>query len=116
MALHLPLLHSSGTLSNDPPRLSRRLSHQTTPPACAHFTPNHSGQRLSPTYYRGCSHVVSRDFLVRYRQSQGSYSLTCSSLITELYDPKTFFIHAALLHQVCTHCGRFPTEIGRAHV
>src|SRR5699024_11728909 len=80
------------------------LSHQTIPTACAPFTPNNSGQRLSPTYYRGCWHVVSRDFLVRYRQSQDSYSLTCSSLITELYDPKTFFIHAALLHQVCTHC------------
>src|SRR5699024_12245303 len=27
-----------------------------------------SGQRLPPTYYRGCWHVVSRGFLVRYRQ------------------------------------------------
>ena len=32
------------------------------------FTPNNSGQRLPPTYYRGCWHVVSRGFLVRYRQ------------------------------------------------
>ena len=32
------------------------------------FTPNKSGQRLPPTYYRGCWHVVSRGFLVRYRQ------------------------------------------------
>ncbi len=37
-------------------------------PACAPFTPNNSGQRLPPTYYRGCWHVVSRGFLVRYRQ------------------------------------------------
>src|SRR5699024_10436692 len=36
--------------------------------ACARFTPNKSGQRLPPTYYRGCWHVVSRGFLVRYRQ------------------------------------------------
>ena len=113
MEFHLPLLHSSWTVSNDLPRLSRGLSHQTIPTACAPFTPNNSGQRLSPTYYRGCWHVVSRDFLVRYRQSQDSYSLTCSSLITELYDPKTFFIHAALLHQVFTHCGRFPTAASR---
>src|SRR5699024_11980835 len=36
--------------------------------ACARFTPNNSGQRSPPTYYRGCWHVVSRGFLVRYRQ------------------------------------------------
>ncbi len=35
--------------------------------ACAPFTPNHSGQRLPPTYYRGCWHVVSRGFLLLYR-------------------------------------------------
>jgi hypothetical protein len=33
--------------------------------------PSNSGQRLPPTYYRGCWHVVSRGFLVRYRQSKG---------------------------------------------
>ena len=32
------------------------------------FTPNNSGQRLPPTYYRGCWHVVSRGFLSRYRR------------------------------------------------
>ena len=37
------------------------------PSACAPFTPNNSGQRLPPTYYRGCWHVVSRGFFVRYR-------------------------------------------------
>src|SRR3954468_20032804 len=35
--------------------------------ACARFTPNKSGQRLPPTYYRGCWHVVSRGFLLGYR-------------------------------------------------
>ncbi|RGB21528.1 hypothetical protein C1646_748743 [Rhizophagus diaphanus] len=67
--------------------------------ACARFTPNNSGQRLPPTYYRGCWHVVSRGFLIRYRQ--------------EFYDPKTFFTHAALLHQAFAHCGRFPTAASR---
>src|SRR5699024_7382598 len=38
------------------------------PISCARFTPNNSGQRSPPTYYRGCWHVVSRGFLVRYRQ------------------------------------------------
>ena len=47
--------------------LSPELSGRTCVPACAPFTPNDSGQRLPPTYYRGCWHVVSRGFLVGYR-------------------------------------------------
>src|SRR5699024_9518051 len=117
---HFPLLSSSLPVSNDLPRLSRGLSHQTYKAACARFTPNHSGQRLPPTYYRGCWHVVSRGFLTRYRQGTSSYSRTCSSLATEFYDPKTFITHAALLHQTFVHCGRFPTaacrrSLGRVH-
>ena len=49
--------------------LSPALLRKTYMPACAPFTPNKSGQRLPPTYYRGCWHVVSRGFLFRYRQS-----------------------------------------------
>ena len=48
--------------------LSPELSKQTCIPAYAPFTPNDSGQRSPPTYYRGCWHVVSRGFLLRYRQ------------------------------------------------
>jgi hypothetical protein len=33
--------------------------------------------------------------------------------MTELYDPKAFFIHAALLRQAFAHCGRFPTAASR---
>ena len=68
MEFHSPLLHSRMTVSDAVPRLSRGLSHQTYHSACARFTPNKSGQRLPPTYYRGCWHVVSRGFLFRYRQ------------------------------------------------
>ena len=68
MEFHSPLLHSRKTVSDAVPRLSRGLSHQTYSSACARFTPNKSGQRLPPTYYRGCWHVVSRGFLFRYRQ------------------------------------------------
>ncbi len=75
MEFHSPLLHSRKTVSDAVPRLSRGLSHQTYSSACARFTPNKSGQRLPPTYYRGCWHVVSRDFLVDYRQIN-SYSLS----------------------------------------
>lgn len=48
-------------------RLSLALLKQTDYPAYAPFTPNNSGQRSPPTYYRGCWHVVSRGFLLRYR-------------------------------------------------
>ena len=37
----------------------------------------------------------------------------CSSLIKELYNPKTFFIHAALLRQAFAHCGIFLTAATR---
>ena len=69
------------------------------------FTPNDSEQRLHPPYYRGCWHGVSRCFLRRYRQ--------ISSLPTELYDPKAFFAHMALLRQTFVHCARFPTAASR---
>ena len=113
MEFHSPLLHSRRTVSEAVPRLSRGLSLQTYLSACARFTPNKSGQRLPPTYYRGCWHVVSRDFLVRYRHCVNSCSHARSSLTTEFYDPKTFFTHAALLGQTFVHCRRFPTAASR---
>ena len=36
-----------------------------------------------------------------------------SSLPTELYDPKAFITHAALLDQGCPHCPIFPTAASR---
>ena len=113
MEFHSPLLHSSSTVSDAILRLSRRLSHQTYWTACTRFTPNKSGQRLPPTYYRGCWHVVSRGFLVSYRHSHSISSMSRSSLTTELYDPKTFFTHAALLVQGFPHWRKFPTAASR---
>ena len=36
-----------------------------------------------------------------------------SSPIKELYDPRAFFTHAALLHQSFLHCAIFPTAASR---
>ena len=36
-----------------------------------------------------------------------------SSPLTELYDPKTFITHAALLRQAFAHCAIFPTAASR---
>ena len=69
------------------------------------FTPSKSGQRLPPTYYRGCWHVVSRGLFARYR--------LISSLTKGVYDPKAFIPHAALLRQAFAHCARFPTAASR---
>ena len=85
--------------------LSPTLLRWTCTAACARFTPNNSGQRLPPTYYRGCWHVVSRGFLLGYRHY--------SSPKTEVYNPKTVFPHAALLHQACAHCAISPTAASR---
>ena len=60
---------------------------------------------MLPTYYRGCWHVVSRSLFFRYRHY--------SSLIKDLYNPKAFFNHAALLRQGCPHCAIFPTAASR---
>ena len=38
---------------------------------------------------------------------------SASFLPTELYDPKTFITHAALLRQAFAHCAKFPTAASR---
>ncbi len=71
---------NSVTLSNTQVRqyqrqctaLSAGVSPLTYQTAYTPFTPSKSEQRLPPTYYRGCWHVVSRDFLEEYRQADQS--------------------------------------------
>ena len=40
-------------------------------------------------------------------------TVICSSPIKEVYNPKAFFLHAALLGQACAHCPIFPTAASR---
>ena len=100
-----PLHHSSPAVSKAGPALKTGVSLQTYKTTYAPFTPSHSGQRLLPTYYRGCWHVVSRSFLLRY--------CLFSSLTTIVYNPKTFFLYAASLRQSFLHCAIFPTAASR---
>src|SRR5438552_2184065 len=86
-------------------KLSLEFSHPTYQTAYEPFTPNESGQRSPPTYYRGCWHVVGRGFFCRYRLD--------SSLLKGVYNPKAFIPHAALLRQAFAHCGKFPTAASR---
>ena len=85
--------------------MSLEVSHPTYRTAYELFTPNESGQRLPPTCYRGCWHVVGRGFFCRYR--------LFSSLLKEVYNPRAFIPHAALLRQAFAHCARFPTAASR---
>ncbi len=96
----MPLPTSSRPVSTADPQLSCGLSRQTRPATYELFTPNNSGQRLRPTYYRGCWHVVSRRFFCRYTST--------SSLLKEVYNPKAVIPHAASLRQASAHCAIFP--------
>src|SRR5437867_4978607 len=100
-------------VSIDVSRLSLEFSQRTYLAAYTLFTPNKSGQRLPPTYYRGCWHVVSRGFLWRYRHPSRLFTARASSLLKGVYNPKAFFPHAALLRHAVAHCARFPTAASR---
>ncbi len=100
-------------VSNAPPGLSPGLSHLTDQTAYTLFTPSNSEQRLHPPYYRGCWHGVSRCFLQWYHQIFRLLIKKRFSHLTELYDPKAFFTHAALLHQGFPHCAKFLTAASR---
>ncbi len=110
---HSPLPYSRMAVSNALPGLSPGLSHLTYQPAYTLFTPNNSEQRLHPPYYRGCWHGVSRCFLQRYHQTSRLFTERLFSHLTELYDPKAFFAHAALLRQGFPHCAKFLTAASR---
>ena len=60
---------------------------------------------MPPTYYRGCWHVVSRDLFWGYHP--------LFSPQKEVYNPKAFVLHAALLGQACAHCPIFLTAAPR---
>ena len=102
---HPPLLPSSRAVSPDPSQLSREISQGTCSAAYTPFTPSKSGQRLPPTYYRGCWHVVSRDLFPGYRPF--------SSPGKGVYNPKAFVPHAASLGQAFAHCPKFPAAASR---
>ena len=100
-----PLLPSSLEVSSAPSQLSQEISQKTFQTTYAPFTPNKSGQRLPPTYYRCCWHVVSRGLFLGYRLS--------SSPRKGVYNPQAFFPHAVSLRQTFVHCARFPAAASR---
>ena len=114
-------------------KLSPEIKHQTYKAACARFTPNNSGQRLPPTYYRGCWHVVSRGFLLRYRHPKSSYSpsvlpwqqsftirkpssLTrrCSVRLSSIAEDSLLLPPVGVWAVSQSQCGRSPSQVGYA--
>ena len=87
------------------------ISLPTRQTAYEPFTPNNSGQRSHPTYYRGCWHVVGRCFFPTYRHH--TQKDAASSMVKEVYNPKAVIPHAALLDQASAHCPIFPTAASR---
>ena len=110
---HHPPPDSSFTVSNAYPQLSCGILHSTCKAAYTPFTPSNSEQRSPLTYYRGCWHVISRGLFIRYRHQLTISCQPYSSLIKEVYNPKTFFPHAASLRQGFPHCGRFLAAASR---
>ena len=86
-----PLLHSSYTVCKPNSKLSFGISTHTCITTYKPFTPNKSEQRLPPTYYRGCWHVVSRGLFARYRHLIGFPLLSL------------FFPRKSILQHFCLH-------------
>ena len=95
------------------PELSPGISQTTRHTTYELFTPSKSGQRLHPTYYRGCWHVVSRCLFCGYRHRTVVLAQSFSFPPKVLYNPKAFITHAALLDQAFAHCPKFPTAASR---
>ncbi len=92
------------TVSNGVPGLSPGFSRPTCQAAYELFTPNKSGQRLAPTYYR----LLARSWPGLLLEVP-----SFSSLLKAVYNPKAFIPHAASLHQAFAHCAIFPAAASR---
>src|SRR5659263_664005 len=92
--------------------------------AYASFTPSKSGQRLPPTYYRGCWHVVSRGFLQGYRhfflpqghsfttQRPSSLTRRCCIRLSPIVQYSPLLPHVGVWTVSRFQCGRFPSLVG----
>jgi hypothetical protein len=60
-----------------------------------------------------CSPRITAAAGTRLAGAYSSGTVICSSLKKEVYDPQTFFPHAALLRQAFAHCGKFLTAASR---
>ena len=97
MEFHDPLPHSSRPVSMAYRSLASVFHHRPLRPPAPSLRPMIPDNARHLRITRYCWHVVSRGFLVKYRHSHTISCMRRSSFTTELYDPKAFFAHAALL-------------------
>ena len=119
-----PLLHSRKTVSTAVQWLSHWISQLTCLPACAPFTPSNSGQRLPPTYYRGCWHVVSRGLLLGYRhflrppsqnftiRRPSSFTRCCWVRLAPIAQYSLLLPPVGVWTVSQFQCGRSPSQVG----
>ncbi len=113
LEFQLPLHNSSHTVPDAILQLSCRISRRACVTAYMPFTPNNSEQRLPPTCYRGCWHVVSRGLFIGSCHHAGISSNAYSSPTKGFYNLTAFVIHAASLRQTFVHCGIFLAAASR---
>src|SRR6056297_1173724 len=82
-------------------------------PAYAPFTPNDSGQRLHPPYYRGCWHGVSRCFFCRLRQDRSGISRRLFFSTESALQPAGLLHTRGIAGSGFPHCPIFPTAASR---
>ncbi len=108
-----PLRDSSPAVSVAVPRLSRGISQLTCRPPTRPLRPiipNNAGPlRITAAAGTELAGASSRGTVNRRTYS----SLRHSSLLTGVYDPKTFLLHAASLRQAFAHCAKFLTAASR---
>ena len=94
-------------------RLSRALSRLTDLAACARFTPSDSGQRLPPTYYRSCWHVVSWGFLLRVTSKPLCYLQRPIHPVTQRFTTREPSSPRGVASSGFPHCEIFSTAASR---
>ena len=121
---HLPLPHSSCTVSKAIPTLKAGLSLRTYTAAYTPFTPSHSGQRSPPTYYRGCWHVVSRGLFFGYRhflrppsqnftiRRPSSFTRRCWVRLAPIAQYSLLLPPVGVWTVSQFQCGRSPSQVG----
>ena len=129
LEFHRPLPYSRIAVLKADHGLSPCIKLLTYNPAYALFTPSDSEQRLHPTYYRGCWHVVSRCLLEWYHQfpvtraffpiqqkfttrRQSSFTRRCCVRLPSIAQNSLLLPPVGVWAVSQSQCGRTPSQAG----